>query len=628
MAWQGVDFLGISLNDRSLVKKLDEYLKTHEEYISHALVHQFRNFTGGTDTMVVSSAPIQFDEAVKEAHSLLQEALAGGRMPKEKEQRHLLVKTVNAMLWEQVELVEGFVNELFHQLSYISVLKWQPSLKDIVEGFSQVLHQHIQVTKKCVIALRDLLKTVFSSAGGEGRGWAAFFLRFRDSGDNIDKELVSDLQVCEKALKKLTDSFIDQFTQYEKVSLEVSENSHKLKGYEVLYSLGAGYGEQYESLYRFVKIWSGVDATHTATQEALLRSFQYFSRDKTFGLLSSYYKALELSLYEKSRTLKTSPKHLFSDMLGRTFIIETVKGYRKEVHTLGSVVNKLIDFLLKSDPDPYIRSRWGFTDAPVGEPPKYIKKLNDLALDIEYLDHNYGKLLESLERGPKDGEGERIESVDAQLSRILHLVAQPLMTVSHYKSYAEKALDLLDSVDELGSYGRESVDYVRLVLGRLLRSDWKEHLLTTLSHFRRVYRMHQGIIGQSIDKAHEKRYERFSQLLEQVKRKIRSPDMAQEIDFDINDIKGYLQDFLATLQRTLNDESITQKRAIRHIEEAAQQLLEYRYLFGEFFASLKSEPEGYYIRQQFLFADQYFEALENKIYEIRLQRGLVVAEEG
>lgn len=628
MTWQGVDFMGISLNDRSLVTKLDEFLKTHEEHISHALVHQVRHFTGGSDLDNKPLEPLQFDGAIKQIYTILQAAQTGHRLPKNQEQWGGLLKSINSMLWEQVELVEGFVSELFHQLSYVSVLKWQASLKDIVEGFSQILVQHIHVTKKCVNSLSELFKSVCTADKDKPtESWWKSLWPGSNESCVIDKELLTDLQNCEEILKNQTQSFIDQFSQFEKVSIDVNERAQKLKGYEVLFSLGEGYGEQYNALYRFLKMWEGLSSAQAPSQETLLRSFQYFSRDKTFSLLKAYYHALEQALYDKSRTLKTSPRHLFVDALGRTFIMETVKGYRNEVHTLGSLIGKLRDFLLKSDPDPYIRSRWGFSDTPVGNPPKYSDKLVDLNLNTEQLDHGYEKLLKSLEQGPPADEKLRLSQLDDRLSKVVHLMAQPLISSSHFKSNAEKAMDIMEEVNELGSYGRESVDYVRYGLGKLLRFDWKEHVLTTLHRFQRLFKVHEGIIGQTIDKAHEKRLERFDYLLSQVKKKIRNHETAHEIDYDINDIKAYLQDFLATLQRSVNDESIGPKRALRHIEEGAQQLLEYRYKFGEFFASLKDEPEGYYVRQQFLFVDQYFEAIENKIYEIRLQRGLVAAEE-
>ena len=150
MTWQSVDFLGITLNDRSLVSKLDEFLRTHEEHISHALVYQVKSFVGGTEPEEISAAPMQFEGAFDEISAILHSSAAARRLPSATELWKTLIHDINQVLWEQVELIEGFVNELFHQLSFVSVLKWQPALKDIVEGFSQILQQHINVTKKFI----------------------------------------------------------------------------------------------------------------------------------------------------------------------------------------------------------------------------------------------------------------------------------------------------------------------------------------------------------------------------------------------------------------------------------------------------------------------------------------------
>src|SRR5690606_27192658 len=212
--------------------------------------------------------------------------------------------------------------------------------------------------------------------------------------------------------------------------------------------------------------------------------------------------------------------HLFAEYQGRSFLLETVKGYQREVHGLGSTISKLREFLLRSHPDPYVRARWGFGDAPVGEPPRYTKMLNELNLSVEQLNQQYNRLLEALEAGPSIDDKEELEKLEANISRSLHVLVQPLISAQQFKTHSDKALELLDEADELGCYGRECVDYTRQVLNRLLRADWKDHLMTANPEFRRLYWQHNGIIGPSIDQGHDKRLSKFQQLLRQVRSKI------------------------------------------------------------------------------------------------------------
>ncbi|MFA6914952.1 MAG: hypothetical protein WC222_01020 [Parachlamydiales bacterium] len=615
MTWQGIDFLGISLNDASLVQKLDEFLNSHEEYISKALVLEIKKFAN--EAQPGESSAGNFRSAAREIEGVLKE------IPERKEGWQDLIRTYNTILWEQVELLEGFVNELFHQLSYASITKWKVSLKESLQGFSKVLNKHIKLTREIIASLKLAL-----SGSGNEKAWYQRFLSPWSGGQGLEEELESDLTNCENILEMQTNQFIERFETYQKVAEDVDKQVQKLNGYEILNDIGTEYSQQFESLYFFLKLWEGLVPVHSASNESVLKSFQQFSRDKTFTLLKKYHSALETALYDKSRTLKASPRHLFTEFQGRSFLLETVRGYQKEVHTLGSTISKLRDFLLRSHPDPYVRARWGFADSPVGEPPRYAKMLNDLNLSVEQLDLQYKKLIGALEAGPTVNDKEKTEHIEKQISRALHTLAQPLISSQYFKTHADHVLELLDEMNELGAYGRECVDYTRYVMGRLLRADWKDHLITSNQDFKRLYWQHSGIIGPSIDQGHDKRMEKFQQLLRQVRSKIRQEHHSgYDVEYDISDLKGYLQDFFATLQRATKDQNIGPKRARRHVEEGAQQLLEYRYQFGEFFMHLKEEPEGYYIRQQFFFADQYFEAIENTIYEMRLQRGLVTADD-
>jgi hypothetical protein len=90
-----------------------------------------------------------------------------------------------------------------------------------------------------------------------------------------------------------------------------------------------------------------------------------------------------------------------------------------------------------------------------------------------------------------------------------------------------------------------------------------------------------------------------------------------EIELDMNDMKTYLQDFLATIQRATRDKS-QDPFLDETIHKLHHQLLEYRYLFGQFFLSIMSRnSDGMQLRNQFLFVDQYFESVENLLQNLK-----------
>lgn len=611
MSSQSADFLGISLADEKHGDKLDKFLVSHEEHIAQAIVESVFRYSGNKQKYDIGS--INFQTALEKIKFFFEQR----NEISDAKSWHSLIKDTNEILWEQVELLEGFVNELFHQLSCTNILKWQDSLNQVVDNFEKILSIHLSKTQNFIDDLKLLFIQYSRDNEKSVQRWVKSWLGRQNEA--IDEELISNIEYSETVLLLHTQQFREHYLQVEKIKNEVQRESERLKKFDMLASLGTSDSELFESTYRFLKIWEGTPAFQKNSHDALIRAFRQFSRDKILLTLQRYAAVLELALYDKSRTLKTSPKPLFEDLQGRSFMLDVVKGFKTEAETLHSTADKLKSFISQHNPERMNK----------GESSKYAEKLEEIVQAAEALNGYYSQLIKALEIGPHQDENERLEKIDFHISRKLHTIAQPLLSTNHFKSHVDKILTRLEQVDELGGYGRETVDYVRHVLGRLLRADWKEHLVTALPHFLRLYKLHQGIVGPSIDQAHERRWNKLNELLERLQIKLFQNEAipSNEIEYDINDIKGYLQDFLATLQRSLKDESIGPRRIRKYIEEGIQQLLEYRYLFGRFFASLKSQPEGQYFRQEFLFVDQYFEAIESKIYEFRLEKGLVPAEE-
>jgi hypothetical protein len=122
------------------------------------------------------------------------------------------------------------------------------------------------------------------------------------------------------------------------------------------------------------------------------------------------------------------------------------------------------------------------------------------------------------------------------------------------------------------------------------------------------------------DPTHAFRLERFRLLFDQIENWVEKGDVyshVHEIELDMNDMKTYLQDFLATVQRAARDKS-HDPFLDETIHKLRQQLLEYRYLFGQFFFLIMSKSlDGVQLRNQFLFVDQYFESVEILLNDLK-----------
>ncbi len=166
----------------------------------------------------------------------------------------------------------------------------------------------------------------------------------------------------------------------------------------------------------------------------------------------------------------------------------------------------------------------------------------------------------------------------------------------------------------------EMIDYVEDILSKAMREDWKYHELHEFPLFHQIYRMHVGMVKGLDDPSHAFRLDRFQHLFRQIEKWVTKEDMyahVHEIELDSNDMKTYLQDFLASIQRALKDKEHN-PFLDETIKKFRQQLFEYRYIFGQFFFTIMNKnADGQQLRNHFLFVDQYFETAEMALNDLK-----------
>lgn len=536
---------------------------------------------GGVFTEIVlqdTSIVEQLESFLGERETLLRESLLTASSAEQ----------ANSLLWEQVELLDGAIQELFIQLDSLDIDSWSPSLLSIIGGCQQLLSRHLAASYAMALEVERRLDSKTTSWWGR---WHRL----------LDKNLLKSMRYAKKVVDQRYSQFLDHYAAYQKSASTVDPHLTKLKDYEVLGLLGATGAADFRRLYRLLKFYEN------GSQELALQAIRRLPSQKLLALFSRYLLLLEETLFEKSRVLKTTPQQLFSESQGRSFFADALRLYRCELHTLGASVAKYRQLALKTDANPYVRARWGFSDEPVAPEPKYSVDLTELGYSIEELDHLYTQLIHALERGP-NGESERLAHADPLIMKDLHLLGQPLLSRGLFHRTAERVLHLLEELDEVGSYGYQLVDYTRSILSRLLRADWRNSWLCETPQFQKLYRWHQKIRGVASDKGHDRRVAEFHRLFRQITEKLHA---SAEITELLGDLKGELQDFLATLQRSLAEEGGRDTKR-RDVAEIAEQLLDYRYLFSRFFATLYQNGRGEDLRFHFLFVDHYFSSMEEK----------------
>ncbi len=300
-------------------------------------------------------------------------------------------------------------------------------------------------------------------------------------------------------------------------------------------------------------------------------------------------------------------------------MLEVLKSFLFEIPTLYAVISNYREFLLGSDSNPYVRTRLGFTEWVVGPEPVYSKRLKKLIYETEHIDLLFQELVHSIEYEPKSFSPEKLEKYSEQVDKLLHEMGQPLTSKNRMHSYVKKILNYIKELDELGTTNPLVVEFIGKTLSKILRTDWKYHVVFEIEDFKDIFKIHQGIVGYSENRQQLNRLHKFKKLISQIEEWIKSKTIQThffEIETDMNDIKGYLQDFLAYVQRLKIIEDSNEQLTM--INEIHRQLLEYRYVFGKFFHGLHhNDDEERSLRNQFLFVNQYFESVEVILQDLK-----------
>lgn len=621
MDWKPIDFHGIIALDTPLIDLLHRYLDEKEEQLSSTILEAIPPPTVTLQPPVAATSAFGHLKLADAIETLVKRNYQNSQSPYP-QPFHINWKNsiakINAALWNYVETIEGCIAELFQQLEQTSIEQWHPRLSDVVSSIKEMLIHRTEDLIWGIKRLEHLLRKA-QLASETHTSW--HFIKELSSlwTPLLDRSLTSNLKKSQEFLRTQHQKFAKRYKSYLKLQEQVDHSLEKFSEFHVLQSLETETQEQFKKLYQLVKLW---ELNHSAkslpAKELIIALRNALSIDKATGLFKDYYTALNRSLFDKSLDFKVHSNELMDDPSNKLSMQEAISSCQNETRMLGATISHYREFQLSSDPDPYVRTRLGFSEWIVGPEPMQTKPLLQLGYDVESLNELYEQLSHSLRRGIE--QRVEISDVDREIQQHVHEMGQPLATHRMMRSGAEKVLDKVQQLDELGSFEIDVIDYIGKVFSKLLRADWRYHVLHGIPLFHQLYATHQGLVKPVEDRHHNNRLTKFKKLLQQVHEWVKNNKTQMhfhDIELDMSDIKGYLQDFLGYVQRTSSDPSLSKEKALELHREIAQQLLEYRYLFGNFFYQLRQhETEGQFIRKQCLFVDQYFETIEAKLYEL------------
>lgn len=621
MSWQPIDFQSIVVLDNPVIDHLHQYLDEQESLLARSILESVPYNLNAPALPISSHSIIKLSEAIDTFSKKCSQSLQQKFTPSTDADWQIPAKQINKALWKYVEVLEGCVAELFQQLDQIGLEQWHSRLSDVVGTIKELLQHKIEDLVWSIKRLEDQLWKCRAMRETGHRQWSFWQTIQRLWSPILDKELLKNLDKSQTYLRINHNKFLSRYGSYVKLQEEAEKSLDKFETYSVLASQDRESQHLFKKIYQLLKLWEmNKTAKAVPSRELVIALRHAVSIEKATSIFRYYYSSLKNLLFDQSRNFKALGPALLEDSPTKDAMLLEIENCHAEIHTLGATISNYRDFLLRADPDPYVRSRLGFSEWVVGPEPAQTKPLLELGYDVEHLDDLCSQLSEDLQKDLLQLTKTTIEDVDPAIQSDLHEMSQPLANRRIMKAKAQDVLEKLQQIDEWGSFSNEVVDYTGKILSRLLRVDWKYHVLFEYTSFQQLYSTHQGLVTPVSDRSHANRLMKFTKLLNQIQDWVtrnRTQSHFHDIELDMNDIKGYLQDFLASVQRLTIDQSLSKERADYIRADISQQLLEYRHLFGNFFYHLRqNESEGQLIRRQFLFVDQYFETVELKLQEL------------
>lgn len=618
MTWKTFDFnTGTELN-RSFLERLKLYIEKRESQIAWdcllSLDSSLRK-PGTPPRLPSPSTKMRLAQCVDEFSRTIHEVITQNRQNLPPNETGQIAAELNSILWNYVEFLEGAITELFFEVGRVDIKMWSSEIMEIVREIKRVVACALDELEVTVNGLNEALSSLRDYI--DPHKWS---IKWVIDGKILDSELSASIRNSRVSLLNGYEKFTKVYENFNSMKEEIVSSVIKIGTLPIFSTLESDVQHKFLELYELLKISEKNKKRNLIDEKDILMSLRKsMSKEKAFVIFRDYYHSLYLELFRQSREIKKNSP-LSTSEEARQGIVEYLKDVQSEVTLLGITIDHYREFLLSTDPNPYVRARMGFSEWVLGPESKESKHLYKFGYNIESLHRLYLQLIDSIERGP-DRDLNKETSSQEQIEKVLHEIGAPLISEKLLQTRLENLIELFEEVNELGSFHSLIVHQMGIWLGKALRYDWRYHILHRYPEFHELYTIHMSLVAISDDKLHQIRLNKFKRVLGELREWVATRETAKhshDIELDINDIKGYLQEFFAHVQRTLGHDGDEKPVEMgRGGESFSYQLLEYRYLFGQFLHQLNEEnTEEYLIRSQLYFVDQYFEAIDKKVNDL------------
>lgn len=621
MVWQSYDHQNIIL-DEPMAEKLSRYLEAKEAQLSAKIIDVILQLEGYPSLKESSYPSLLLSEALDEFERKINLAVESPPKNLSASKWKMAAKEINSALWNYVEIVEGCVIELFQQVDQMGFEQWNA---DAIRTATYIKDELTHRMDDLVWAIRrlDQQLKLYKKTCEDNQGKSFDLNKILSVFSHpIDRTLEPNIIKCNKYLNFHYHKLMDRYTGYVQLCETSQQSLNQFYQYPVLSSMEINQQDKVKELYFLLELWENNSKSRILPRTEPVRAIRScLSPENAVSLFKEYFSLIREAVFTKSRLIKNQYHSMFLEEESKQMLANNIGSYRKELETLGDLVGNYITFHAETDPG---KKNWFarlFNMNSEKDLSKQSNQMNKLIDEIKNLETIAGGFQAAMESKSTVGVNLTTD-LQNEINKHLHEMTQPLASKDLMRRNAKALVNSLESLDEISSFDPKVVDFVCFTLCKAMCADWKHHVLQEIPAFHEVYEAHQGVFSAFQERVHSNRYYKFQRILKQLENWIKNGETlkhAQEIDLDIHDIKSYLQDFLAYVQRlSPEEEGASENESFeRPSGKAANALLQYLYLFGHFFSQFHfDDPEHRMIRKQLLFIDQYFEAIDRRIQEL------------
>ena len=155
-------------------------------------------------------------------------------------------------------------------------------------------------------------------------------------------------------------------------------------------------------------------------------------------------------------------------------LMEQLNGLQNELHSFAINVDKYRQFLTSmnaSQKSKLALSRWFGNHEN-----KQTRALLGLVQESEQLDNLCKHFVTSLQK-ESTSQSNLTPELEQSITRHLHEMGQPLASKVMMRRHAKAVVQSLQKIDDIGSFHQSDVEYISRILCKLMRIDWKYHVV-------------------------------------------------------------------------------------------------------------------------------------------------------